>query len=132
MNKRLPDHVRLLLQYVLTAVSQLKDYFFRQELTRVVQRLRKDLNQIYSGIAEKFSLLDEKLNGLERRVEGLEPSSGSDTRMESELRGLASKTRDLSTECSNCRESSVELERELKEMNVQFVVEWTKVTSVLL
>ncbi|XP_028417569.1 TNF receptor-associated factor 3-like isoform X2 [Dendronephthya gigantea] len=119
MNKGLPDHVRLLLQHVLAAVSQLKDYVPRPEFTRIIQKLREDLQQVCSGVAEKFSMVEEKFNGLNRRVDGLEQSPGSNTRVESELHGLVNKIGDISTESSRCHESSVVLERGFRETDAK-------------
>ena len=115
MNDGLINHVRLLLQYILTFVSQLGNYIPRPEFTGIMQRIRDDITEVRSGLAEKFVMVVGKLTGLERRIEGLESSGGSDTRIRNEWQELKSKLRDLATECGNIRERIMSLEREVRD-----------------
>ena len=115
LNDGLIDHVRLLLQYILTFVSQLGNYIPRPEFTGIMQRIRDDITEVRSGLAEKFVMVVGKLTGLERRIEGLESSGGGDTRITSEVHELKSKVRDLTTESSNLRERNMSLEREVRD-----------------
>ncbi|CAB4023239.1 TNF receptor-associated factor 3-like [Paramuricea clavata] len=113
---KLIDHVRLLLQYILTIASQLSNYIPRPEFTGIMQKIRDDITEVRSGLAEKFVMVVGKLTGLERRIEGLESSGGGDTgRIRNELQELKSKTRDLTTECDNLRERNMSLEREVRD-----------------
>ena len=115
MNDRVIDHVRLLLQFVITFVSQLKDYIPRPEFTGIIQKIRNDIGEVRSGVAEKFVMLVEKVTGLERRVTGLESSGQGDAGIQRDFRELVGKVRDLSTDSGNLREQLVALERELRE-----------------
>ena len=114
-NDGLIDHVRLLLQYILSFVSQLSNYIPRPEFTGIMQKVGNDITEVRSGLAEKFVMVVGKLTGLERRIEGLESSGGGDTRMRNELQELKSKVRDLTAECGNLRERNMSLERELRD-----------------
>ncbi|CAB4023240.1 Hypothetical predicted protein [Paramuricea clavata] len=81
-----------------------------------MQKIRDDITEVRSGLAEKFVMLVGKLTGLERRIEGLESSGGGDTRrIRNELQELKSKARDLTTECDNLRERNMSLEREVRD-----------------
>ena len=104
-----------MLQYILSFVSQLSNYIPRPEFTGIMQKVRNDITEVRSGLAEKFVMVVGKLTGLERRIEGLESSGGGDTRIRSELQELKSKVRDLTTECGNLRERNMSLERELRD-----------------
>ena len=115
MFDQLIDHVRLLLQHILTIVSQLSDYIPRPEFTGIMQKIRDDITEVRSGLAEKFVMVVGKLTGLERRIEGLESSGGGDTRIRSEWQELKSKLRDLTTEYGNLRERNMSLEREVRD-----------------
>ena len=90
-------------------------YIPRPEFTGIVQRIRDDITEVRSGLAEKFVTVVGKLTCLERRIEGLESSGGDDTRMRNELQELKSKVRDLTTESSNLRERNMSLEREVRD-----------------
>ena len=114
-NDGLIDHVRLLLQYILPFVSQLSNYIPRPEFTGIMQKVRNDITEVRSGLAEKFVMVVGKLTGLERRIEGLESSGGGDTRITNEVHELKSKVRDLATECGNLRERHMSLEREVRD-----------------
>ena len=115
MFDKLIDHVRLLLQYILTIASQLSNYIPRPEFTGIMQKIRDDITEVRSGLAEKFVMVVGKLTGLERRIEGLESSGGGDGRIRNDLQELKSKIRDLTTECGNLRERNMSLERELRD-----------------
>ena len=115
MFDKLIDHVRLLLQYILIIASQLSNYIPRPEFTGIMQRIRDDITEVRSGLAEKVFMVVGKLTGLERRVECLETNGGGDTRIRSEVQELTSKVRDLTTECGNLRERNMSLERELRD-----------------
>ena len=112
---KLIEHVRLLLQYMLTNASQLRNYIPRPEFTGIMQKIRDDITEVRSGLAEKFVMVVGKLTGLERRIESVESSGGGDTRMRNELQELKSKLRDLTTECGNLRERNMTLEREVRD-----------------
>jgi hypothetical protein len=112
MNDGLIDHVRLLLQYILTFVSQLGNYIPRPEFTGIMQRVRDDITKVRTGFAEKFVFVIGKLIGLERRIEGLESSGRGDGKI-SEMQRVKSKLRDLTTQCDNLREQNITLEREM-------------------
>ncbi|XP_028417378.1 TNF receptor-associated factor 3-like isoform X2 [Dendronephthya gigantea] len=120
MSNRIIDHVRLLLQFVFTFASQLKDYIPRPEFTGIMQKIRSDITEVRSGVAEKFVLLVEKVTGLERRVEGLESNGQGDAGIERDFHELVGKVRDLSTESGNLRERLITLERELREKSLHF------------
>jgi hypothetical protein len=104
-----------MLQYILTFVAQLGNYIPRPEFTGIMQKIRDDITEVRSGLAEKFVMVVGKLTGLERRIEGLESSGGGDTRIRNEIQELKSKLRDLTTECGNLRERNMSLERELRD-----------------
>jgi hypothetical protein len=104
-----------MLQYILSFVSQLSNYIPRPEFTGIMQKVRNDITEVRSGLAEKFVMVVGKLTGLERRIEGLESSGGGDTRMRNELQELKNKVRDLTAECGNLRERNMSLERELRD-----------------
>ena len=115
MNDGLIDHVRLLLQYILTFVSQLRDYIPRLEFTRITQKISDEVTEVRSGLAEKFVMVVGKLTGLERRIENLETSGGGDSRARNELHELKGKVRDLTVEIGNLRERNMSLEREMRD-----------------
>jgi hypothetical protein len=104
-----------MLQYILTFVAQLVNYIPRPEFTGIMQKIRDDITEVRSGLAEKFVMVVGKLTGLERRIDVLESSGGGDTRITNEVQELKSKLRDLTTECGNLRERNMSLERELRE-----------------
>ena len=97
MEEGLKNHVWLLLQYILAFVTQLSNYIPRPEFTETMQKIRDDITDIRSGLAEKFVMLVGKLTSLERRIDTLESSGGGD-------------------EVSNLREHNMTLERELREL----------------
>ena len=115
MNDGLIDHVRLLLQYILTFVSQLRDYIPRLEVTRITQKISDEVTEVRSGLAEKFVMVVGKLTGLERRIENLETSGGGDSRARNEVHELKGKVRDLTVEIGNLRERNMSLEREMRD-----------------
>ena len=115
MNDGLIDHVRLLLQYILTFVSQLRDYIPRLEFTRITQKISDEVTEVRSGLAEKFVMVVGKLTGLERRIENLETSGGGDSRARNEVHELKGKVRDLTVEIGNLRERNMSLEREMRD-----------------
>jgi chromosome segregation ATPase len=82
-----------------------------------MQRIRDDITEVLSGLAEKFVMVVGKLTGLERRIEGLESSSGDDddARIRNEVQETKSKIRDLTAECGNLRERNMSLEREVRD-----------------
>ena len=108
------DHVRMLLQYILTFVSQLRDYIPRPEFTRITQKISDEVTEVRSGLAEKFVMVVGKLTGLERRIENLETSGGGDSRARNEVHELKAKVRDLTVESGNLRERNMSLEREMR------------------
>ncbi|CAB4016726.1 TNF receptor-associated factor 3-like, partial [Paramuricea clavata] len=114
-NDGLINHVRLMLQYILSFVSQLSNYIPRTEFTGMMQKVGNDITEVRSGLAEKFVMVVGKLTGLERRIEGLESSGGGDGRNRNEVQELKSKLRDLTTESSNLRERNMSLEREVRD-----------------
>ena len=115
MNDGIVNHVSLLLQYILSRVSQLGDYIPRPEFTRIAQKISDDVVDVRSGLAEKFVMVVGKLTGLERRIENLESSGGDDLRARNEVHELVGKVRLLTIECSNLRERNMSLEREMGE-----------------
>ena len=115
MNDGVVNHVSLLLQYILSRVSQLGDYIPRPEFTRITQKISDDVVDVRSGLAEKFVMVVGKLTGLERRIENLESSGGDDLRARNEVRELVGKVRLLTIECGNLRERNMSLEREMGE-----------------
>jgi hypothetical protein len=105
-----------MLQYILTFVAQLGNYIPRPEFTGIMQKIRDDITEVRSGLAEKFVMVVGKLTGLERRIESVESSGGGDTgRIRNEIQELKSKLRDLTAECGNLRERNMSLERELRD-----------------
>ena len=80
-----------------------------------MRKIRDDITEVRSGLAEKFVMVVGKLTGLERRIDVLESSGGSDTRITNELQELKSKLRDLTTEYGNLRERNMSLEREVRD-----------------
>ena len=105
----------MLLQYVLTFVSQLRDYIPRPEFTSVTQKISDEVTEVRSGLAEKFVMVVGKLTGLERRIENLETSGGGDSRGRNEVHELKAKVRDLTVELGNLRERNMSLEREMRD-----------------
>ena len=90
-------------------------YIPRPEFTGIMQRIRDDITEVRSGLAEKFVTVVGKLTCLERRIEDLESSGGDDTRIRNELQELKSKASDLATEYGNVRERNMSLEREVRD-----------------
>ena len=117
LNDGLINHVWLLLQYILSLVSQLSHYIPRAEFTGMMEKIREDITDVRSGLAEKFVMIVGKLTGLERRIESLESSGGGDLRIKNEVQELRSKARDLTAECANLREKIMGLERDVREKN---------------
>ena len=72
MEEGLKNHVWFLLQYVLAFVTQLSGYIPRLEFTEVVQKIRDDITDVRSCLAEKCLKLVGKLTSLERRIETVE------------------------------------------------------------
>ena len=114
-NDGLTYHVRLLLQYILALASQLANFIPRPELTGIVGKIRDDIIEVRSGLAEKFAMFVGKLTGLERRIESLESTGGGNARNRSDMEELKEKVRDLGSECNTLRERNVSLERELRD-----------------
>ncbi|XP_028407742.1 TNF receptor-associated factor 6-like [Dendronephthya gigantea] len=119
MNDGLIDHVRLLLQFSLNWVSQLGSYIPRPEFAGIIKKMRDDITEVRSGLAEKFVMLVGKLTGLERRIEGLESNGGGNARMGEEIRKLLAKDQNLTTDINSLRERVQSLERELREKDSQ-------------
>ncbi len=82
-----------------------------------MQKIREDITDVRSGLAEKFVMIVGKLTGLERRIETLESSGGGDTRIKNEVQEQRGKVRDLTTECASLRERIMSLERDVREKN---------------
>ena len=80
-----------------------------------MQRIRDDITEVRSGLAEKFVMVVGKLTGLERRIESMESSGGGDARIRNEVQELRRRVRDLATECGNLRERNMTLEREVRD-----------------
>jgi hypothetical protein len=101
---------------MLTNASQLSNYIPRPEFIGIMEKIRDDITEVRSGLAEKFVMVVGKLTGLERRIESVESSGGGDTgRIRNEVQELKSKIRDLTTECGNLRERNMSLEREVRD-----------------
>ena len=115
LNDGLIEHGGQLLRYTLAVASQLNDFIPRPEYTGMLQKIRDDITDVRSGLAEKFVMVVGKLTGLERRIESLESSGGGDTRIRNEVHEIQSKIRDLTTECGNLRERNMSLEREVRD-----------------
>ena len=114
-NNGLTYHVRLLLQYILALASQLANFILRSEFTEIVGKIREDINEVRSGLAEKFVMLVGKLTGLEKRIESMESTGGGNSRNRNDVEELKAKVRDLGSECNTAREKNVSLERELRD-----------------
>ena len=114
-NDGLTYHVRLLLQYILALASQLANFIPRPEFTEIVGKIRDDISEVRSSLAEKFVMLVGKLTGLERRIESLESIGGGNARNRSDLDALTAKVRDLGSECNTLRERNANLEREMRD-----------------
>ena len=99
-NDGLIDHVRLLLQYILTFFSPLRNY-----ITRAV----------HSGFAEIVYMAVQKLTDWERRIGNLERNGGGDSGARNEVHELKGKVRDLAVEIGNLREQNMSLEREMRD-----------------
>ena len=93
----------------------MSNYIPRPEFTGIMQKIRDDITDVRSGLAEKFVMIVGKLTGLERRIETLESSGGDDTRIKNEVQELKSKIRDLTTECASLHERVIGLERDVRE-----------------
>ncbi|CAB4033740.1 TNF receptor-associated factor 3-like, partial [Paramuricea clavata] len=115
LNDGLIVHGGQLLRYTLAVASQLNDFIPRPEYTGMLQKIRDDITEVRSGLAEKFIMVVGKLTGLERRIESLESNGGGDTRIGNDMHELQSKIRDLVTECGNLRERNMSLEREVRD-----------------
>jgi hypothetical protein len=115
LNDGLIDHGGQLLRYTLAVASQLNDFIPRPEYTGMLQKIRDDITDVRSGLAEKFVMVVGKLTGLERRVESLESSGGGHTRIRNELQEMKSKVRDLTVECGNFLERNMSIEREVRD-----------------
>ena len=87
----------------------------RLEVTEIVGKIRDNITEVRSGLAENFVMLVGKLTGLERRIESLESTGGENTRHRSDMEELKAKVRDLRTECNTIREKNVTLERDLRD-----------------
>ena len=114
-NDGLTYHVRLLLQCILALASQLTNFIPRPEFTGIVGKIRDDITEVPSGLAEKFVMLVGKLTGLERRIESLESTGGGNEPNQSDVEELKAKVRDLGSECNALRERNVSLEREMRD-----------------
>ena len=114
-NDGLIYHVKLLLQYILALAAQLTNFIPRLEVTEILGKIRDDIAEVRSGLAEKFVMLVGKLTGLERRIESLESTGGGNTRHRNDVEELKAKARDLMSECNTLRERNVTLERELRD-----------------
>ncbi|XP_028407388.1 TNF receptor-associated factor 3-like isoform X2 [Dendronephthya gigantea] len=121
LNDGLIDHVRLLLQFFLNKVSQLGSYVPRPEFSGIIQKIRDDIAEVRSGLAEKFVMLVGKLTGLERRIEGLESGGGGHARRSDEILELKASIQNKTTEINSLREKIRSLERELREIDPQIV-----------
>ncbi|XP_028408842.1 TNF receptor-associated factor 3-like isoform X2 [Dendronephthya gigantea] len=119
MHDSVIDHVRLLLHFVLNFVSQLSSYIPRPEFTGIIQKVRNDISEVRSGLAENFVTVVGKLTGLERRIEDLESNRGGNTRMRDELVEFRSKIEQLKTEINVLREQNRTSERQLRERELQ-------------
>ena len=106
--------MQLLLCYVFASVSQLSNYIPRAEFTEIMQKIRDDITDVRSGIAQKFFLLVGKLTGLERRIETFE-CGGDNTRARNEVSEMKMKVRDLTSDCTNLRERNMSLERQVRD-----------------
>ena len=119
MNDSVIDHIRLLLQFVLNLSSQLCSYIPRTEFTRIIQKVRDDISEVRTSLAENFVTVVGKLTGLERRIEGLETNRGGDTRIRDELAELRSRIEKLITEMSALSELDKTSEREMRDQELQ-------------
>ena len=115
MEEGLKNHVWLLLRYILAFVTQFSNYIPRPEFTKTMQKIRDDITEVRSGLAEKFVMLVGKLTGLERRIETVEASGGGDARIKNEVSEMKIKVRELTSDCSNLRERNMGLERQLRD-----------------
>ncbi|XP_028415922.1 TNF receptor-associated factor 3-like [Dendronephthya gigantea] len=118
MNDGLIDHVRFLLQFFLNLLSQLGTYVPRPEFAGIIQKIRDDISEVRSGLAEKFVMLVGKLTELERRIEGLE-AGGGHGRASDEIRELVASIQSKAAEISSLAEKVRSLERELREKDAQ-------------
>ena len=103
MDEGLIDHVRLLLQYILTFVSQLRHYIPRLEFTRITQKIRDEVGRVRSELAEKFVVVFGKLTGLKRRIQNLERSREG------------AEGKNCTVECGNLCRHNMRLEREMSD-----------------
>ena len=103
MDEGLIDHVRLLLQYILTFVSQLRHYISRLEFTRITQKIRDEVGRVRSELAEKFVVVFGKLTGLKRRIQNLERSREG------------AEGKNCTVECGNLCRRNMRLEREMSD-----------------
>ncbi|CAB4038537.1 TNF receptor-associated factor 3-like, partial [Paramuricea clavata] len=102
----------------------------RPDLTGMSQRIRDDITEVRSGLAEKFVMVVGKLTGLERRIEGLESSGAgdNDARIRKEVQELKSKIRDLTAESSNLRERNMSLE--MDQMDESLALNTVRITDL--
>jgi hypothetical protein len=98
LNDGLIEHGGQLLSYTLGLASQLHHFIPRPQYTGMLQKIRDDITEVRSSLAEKFVMVVGKLTGLEKRIESMESSGGGDTRMRNEVQEPKSKVRDLTTE----------------------------------
>ena len=119
MHHSVIEHVYLLLHFVLNLGSQLSSYIPRLEFTGIIQKIRDDISEVRTGLAENFVTMVGKLTGLERRIEGLETNRGGNTRMRDEFAELRSKIEKLKTEINALLELNKTSEREMRDKEVQ-------------
>ena len=65
---------------LLALAAELTHFIPRLEVTEIVGKIRDDITEVRSGLAEKFVMLVGKLTGFERRIESLESTGGENTR----------------------------------------------------
>ena len=119
LNDGLITHSRLLLQFVLNLVSQVGSFIPRPEFAGIIQKIRDDITEVRSGLAEKFVMLVGKLTGLERRIEGLESGGNTHSRTNDEICELEASILSKTTEISSFRQQIVSVERKVREKDSQ-------------
>ena len=107
--------MKLLLQYILGLAAQMTNFISRAEITGFMGKIRDDITEVRSGLAEKFVMLVGKLTGLERRIESFESTSGGSKRHRGDMEELKAKIRDLRSECNTLLKRNVSLEREMRD-----------------
>ncbi|XP_028415920.1 TNF receptor-associated factor 3-like [Dendronephthya gigantea] len=110
MNDGLIDHVRFLLQFSLNSLSQLGAYIPRPEFAGIVQKIRDDITEVRTGLAEKFVALVGLLTGIEDGGHG----RGSD-----EIHELRASIQSMTTEINSLREKVRNLEQKKREKDAQ-------------